>query len=196
MLEPIWYLLTWLAVTLRLYIGVPWLYLNKWLAAPLRIINHKPMHRIAVIGDGFAEGVGDWTTVMVKSGLAHHLDKAIEARGAARHPWVSEAYSQACAVVLLLGSLDGGSAEERNEAIREELEALDASAPIVFVDYPELTASDVCFDGMHPSSGGYSGLAAVLASELEPVMMSVEVGDHGKQCSALMRRGSRLCGKQ
>lgn len=66
-------------------------------------------------------------------------------------------------------------AEERNEAIRDELEDLDGSAPIVFVDYPELTASDVCFDGMHPSGGGYAGLASVLASELEPVLMSVEM---------------------
>jgi len=94
MLEPVWFILAWVAITLRLYLGIPWLYLNKLLAMPLKVLQKRPLHSVFVVGDGFAEGVGDWTIIGSASGLENHLDAAMERTAGVRHPWIPRSMGQ------------------------------------------------------------------------------------------------------
>jgi hypothetical protein len=87
MLEPIWLLAAWLGVTLRLYLGIPWMRFNAWIGRSLFRISKRPMHSVLVVGDGFAEGAGDWTTLGSLSGLAGHLSDAMARSTRVRHRW-------------------------------------------------------------------------------------------------------------
>lgn len=60
-----------LLVTVRLWIfHLPWIRFNRWLAdVILRPRQATPRHKLLIVGDGFAEGVGDWVTMLAYSGI-------------------------------------------------------------------------------------------------------------------------------
>jgi hypothetical protein len=87
MLDVLYFAVVWVALTVRLYIAVPWLYLNQWLSQMLQAFTVKPMHHVLVVGDGLAEGVGDWTTAFMASGLSKHLSSALSRATSVRHRW-------------------------------------------------------------------------------------------------------------
>lgn len=66
----------WLAVTVRLYSHLAWLRLNKSIAQCLQR-SARFQHSVLVVGDGFAEGVGDWVVCGARGGLAGRLQRVI-----------------------------------------------------------------------------------------------------------------------
>ena len=81
MLLQLCFPLVWLAVTIRLYVHVSWLRFNKSLATCWRHYTQKAApHKILVVGDGFAEGIGDWVVVGSRAGLASRLEKVVNAK--------------------------------------------------------------------------------------------------------------------
>ena len=95
---------------LRIVCGLVWLRVNRMLfQRPTTQLGAKRWthHTIAVIGDGFAEGVGDWITCGTVAGLARTLTTALgqtatSVRGVLHH-WT----------VLNLGHLGSSSVEWR-----------------------------------------------------------------------------------
>lgn len=63
----------------RLQVHMLWLRLNKWLYFAA-LSPAKNARYIAVVGDGVAEGVGDWITLGHNPGLAGHLQSLIRKR--------------------------------------------------------------------------------------------------------------------
>lgn len=65
-----------LLVSVRTALHLPWLRFNRWLHAVCRALLRKsevPRRRVRVllVGDGLAEGVGDWVTVGHRGAIAH-----------------------------------------------------------------------------------------------------------------------------
>lgn len=54
-----------------------WIKFNKFMSRELFEKNSLLIHKIVVIGDGFAEGLGDYIVFGQKSGLCNHLDYII-----------------------------------------------------------------------------------------------------------------------
>lgn len=78
----------WLLVTLRLMLHVPWLRLNRFLVEMVEalqalgkgkkaVVQQRPT--LLIVGDGLAEGVGDWVTLGQLAGLQRRLAAHIAA---------------------------------------------------------------------------------------------------------------------
>ncbi|CAM9567661.1 unnamed protein product [Ectocarpus sp. 12 AP-2014] len=72
-----WLLTSYLLVALRRALTVTWIRINKFLMKPDWVI--RPVadfrHKVVLIGDGFAEGVGDWVVMGGTAGVTRMLEK-------------------------------------------------------------------------------------------------------------------------
>lgn len=70
-----------------------WLRLNRFLVAPgyLQRAATPTAHKVVMVGDGFAEGLGDWVTFCTNAGLARRLANAVKSDSFGvrqiRHRW-------------------------------------------------------------------------------------------------------------
>lgn len=76
MFEILLYYIKELFFVVRFWCHLFWIKFNNWL---FRIFDgdSKKYHKIVIIGDGFAEGLGDYIILGRQSGLAHYLESEI-----------------------------------------------------------------------------------------------------------------------
>ena len=67
-------------VVVRFWLHLVWLRFNLFLKQPSFIIHARSatFHKIAVVGDGFAEGVGDRVDAFTAAGVARHLQALLD----------------------------------------------------------------------------------------------------------------------
>ena len=67
-------------VVVRFWLHLVWLRFNLFLKQPSFIIHARSatFHKIAVVGDGFAEGVGDRVDAFTAAGVARHLQTLLD----------------------------------------------------------------------------------------------------------------------
>eukprot|EP00904_Undaria_pinnatifida_P003377 jgi/Undpi1/1303/HiC_scaffold_11.g04695.m1 len=76
-LREFWILVSYFLVALRRALTVAWIRLNKflsssdWMVRPVTTYRHK----VVLIGDGFAEGLGDWVVMGGMAGVARQLER-------------------------------------------------------------------------------------------------------------------------
>merc|ERR1740117_1365531 len=99
-----------------------WISLNLLLSRFLTRPSAVPQHKIALIGDGFARGVGDWVVVAQKAGAAGYLQQSLERNIKVRRRWG----------VYNCGSTASTSEDWIPHAIRVEKDA--AAKPGLFED--------------------------------------------------------------
>ncbi|GLD91626.1 hypothetical protein PINS_up000159 [Pythium insidiosum] len=80
-----------MVTSIRLYLTLLWLKICRWVVHALYDRSLKPtdqfFHKIVVIGDDFAAGVGDYLVLGGNAGLAQHLPHAIAQSDKVRHRW-------------------------------------------------------------------------------------------------------------
>ncbi|KAF0694427.1 Aste57867_14724 [Aphanomyces stellatus] len=76
-------------VTVRTFFAWLWLRYCRWVAQPIRLVprSNEFVHKIVIIGDGFAAGFGDWVTMDSAGGLAQYIAKEIVNEPKIRHKW-------------------------------------------------------------------------------------------------------------
>ncbi|CAM9792487.1 unnamed protein product [Chrysoparadoxa australica] len=77
--------LTYLLVAVRRILTVAWIRFNKFLTTPPAA--SKSLAKVAVIGDGYAEGLGDWVVMGAQAGPARFIDQLIRESSNVRTPW-------------------------------------------------------------------------------------------------------------
>ena len=67
-------------MVVRRFLHIVWLRFNLFLKQPSFIIHARSatFHKIAVVGDGFAEGVGDRVDAFTAAGVARHLQTLLD----------------------------------------------------------------------------------------------------------------------
>ncbi|CAM9781876.1 unnamed protein product [Scytosiphon promiscuus] len=88
-MREFWVLTSFLLVVLRRALTVAWIRLNKflssadWLIRPVSDFRHK----VVLIGDGFAEGVGDWVVMGGTAGVTRMLEREAGLDDKVRTSW-------------------------------------------------------------------------------------------------------------
>lgn len=84
----------WLAVTLRLLLHLGWLRLNSWAVRAFvgtrltSSLGDTPVVRkVLILGDGNAEGVGDWVTMGSTGGVQRRLARLLREEERVREDW-------------------------------------------------------------------------------------------------------------
>ncbi|CAN0060207.1 unnamed protein product, partial [Heterosigma akashiwo] len=129
-------LLYYIYVAVRRILHITLIRINKWIVQSDRLFLSKQpgFHKILLVGDGFAEGLGDYVTIGTHSGISHHMIKNIHEDKFVRQRWAilnrgqlddqssdgskpkgksffnkvveSEACRNAAIVVILMGTMD------------------------------------------------------------------------------------------
>jgi hypothetical protein len=66
-----------LFITLRRALSVWWIRANRWLGGDPPPSSSN-VHKVVIVGDGFAEGAGDWVVMGGPAGPARHLLRWVE----------------------------------------------------------------------------------------------------------------------
>ncbi|KAG1703076.1 hypothetical protein DVH05_007988 [Phytophthora capsici] len=78
-------------VELRAFLALVWWHICHFLAYHLHVRGLKPssqfLHKVVVIGDDFAAGIGDYITIGTTGGIAEYLQKIVEFDDKVRHNW-------------------------------------------------------------------------------------------------------------
>eukprot|EP00752_Nemacystus_decipiens_P010691 g9522.t1 len=76
-MREFWVLTTFFLVALRRALTVAWIRINKFLTNPDWLIRPvtRYRHKVVIIGDGFAEGLGDWVVMGGMAGVTRMLEK-------------------------------------------------------------------------------------------------------------------------
>ncbi|CAN0355480.1 unnamed protein product [Ascophyllum nodosum] len=85
-LREFWILLSYLVLALRRALTVAWIRLNKFMSPPVRSTSEF-RHKVVLIGDGFAEGLGDWVVMGGRAGAARYIECEAEADEKVRMSW-------------------------------------------------------------------------------------------------------------
>ncbi|CAN0109357.1 unnamed protein product, partial [Heterosigma akashiwo] len=82
-------LLYYIYVAVRRILHITLIRINKWIVQSDRLFLSKQpgFHKILLVGDGFAEGLGDYVTIGTHSGVSHHMIKNIHEDKFVRQRW-------------------------------------------------------------------------------------------------------------
>ncbi|KAL3673592.1 hypothetical protein V7S43_001295 [Phytophthora oleae] len=76
---------------LRAFLALVWWHICHFLAYHLHVRGLKPtsqfLHKVVVIGDDFAAGIGDYITIGSGGGIAEYLEKIVAFDDKVRHNW-------------------------------------------------------------------------------------------------------------
>lgn len=85
---PMYSLLLFLWIVFRRWLAILWVRLNKWLVTPGRLEKVTPLrHKLLVLGDGYAEGLGDWVMLFQSAGLTGRLQRLVAREPRLRQHW-------------------------------------------------------------------------------------------------------------
>jgi len=81
-------LLLFIWIVIRRWLALLWLRLNRSLVQPGRLEAAGPLrHKLLVIGDGYAEGLGDWVQMGSNAGLVRRLQACVAKEERIRQFW-------------------------------------------------------------------------------------------------------------
>ncbi|TMW60583.1 hypothetical protein Poli38472_000625 [Pythium oligandrum] len=83
--------MTSMTTRVRLYLALLWWQLCQWVVRFVYVNSLAPssqfFHKVVIIGDDFAAGLGDYVTMTSSAGLARHLKGVIAGNDKVRHRW-------------------------------------------------------------------------------------------------------------
>ena len=177
-------------VVVRFWLHLVWLRFNLFLKQPSFIIHARSatFHKIAVVGDGFAEGVGDRVDAFTAAGVARHLQALLDKKRSIdfKQRWQ----------VLNWGSARSRSADwsapegarfARAFGDRRHRAVADADVVVVLVG-----TTDVLARARARFVGGASGDAAALLAEDDDAFAARVSRDVARLCDALRLLGKRV----